>query len=135
MGSVLIGSKLDILKARRIRKAMGGGMRQAGFAAAAGIYALDNNIQRLNEDHQKAKHLSALLEKLAFIDEIFPVETNIIIMKLGYQKDRDEFINELNENGVKVVPFGPKLVRMTLHLDVTESMMDRLTKILNGFKK
>ena len=82
VGSVLFGSREMIIKARRIRKVFGGGMRQAGFLAAAGIYALDNNIERLAEDHKEAKAIAEALSKKDFVGDILPVETNIVIFEV-----------------------------------------------------
>jgi threonine aldolase len=123
VGSVLIGSKSDIKTARRIRKVLGGGMRQAGFLAAAGIYAIENNIDRLSEDHKRAQDVKSIVEQLDAVEEVFPVETNIVILKLKASQDRDEYIAQLLEKGIKVVAFGPRLIRMTLHLDITDEMI------------
>src|SRR5690606_27087783 len=82
IGSVLLGFKVDIMRARKVRKVFGGGMRQAGFLAAAGIYALDNNVGRLKEDHARARDLGKMLEKLTVVSEVFPVATNIVIARL-----------------------------------------------------
>jgi threonine aldolase len=81
-GSLLLGSKTHIAKAHRYRKLMGGGMRQAGYLAAAGIYALDHHVQRLHEDHAKAKTLASTLRQLSYVEDVLPVETNIVIFEL-----------------------------------------------------
>ena len=97
-GSLLLGKADFIKKALRVRKVMGGGMRQAGFYAAAGIYALENNIQRLKEDHQKARDIGNLLSSLDYIDEVFPVQTNILIFKLNNKIKDTAFIEKLGKN-------------------------------------
>lgn len=130
IGSVLIGNKADIKKARRIRKVMGGGMRQVGFLAAAGIYAIENNIERLVEDHLRAQKLKSIIERLEYVEEVFPVETNIVVFRLKPSKDRDVFISELATKGIKVIAFGPQLVRMTLHLDINDEMIDYVKSVL-----
>jgi threonine aldolase len=82
VGSLLLGKKDFIQKTRRFRKLMGGGWRQAGFLAAAGIYALENNIQRLKEDHIRAKQIGEFLSRSKDVKSVYPVETNIVILKL-----------------------------------------------------
>ncbi|MGZ3920070.1 MAG: threonine aldolase family protein, partial [Bacteroidia bacterium] len=86
VGSLLLGTKEHIKKARKIRKVFGGGMRQAGFLAAAGLYALKNNIGRLKEDHKKAKEIEKALKESSFVESILPVYTNIIIFNLKKDK-------------------------------------------------
>lgn len=131
VGSLLIGKKDFIKWSRRIRKAFGGGMRQAGYLAAAGIYALDHNIKRLKEDHQRAKELGALVGKLAFVNEIMPIETNIIVFKLDAKIPSDGFIKTLAQKGVLVVPFGKQTIRMVTHLDFTDDHLESLENILS----
>ncbi len=131
VGSVLIGSKTTIRKARRIRKAMGGGMRQAGFLAAAGLFALKNNVERLKIDHQHAKMMGNVLEKLSFIENIRPVETNILIFDVKKEFGTgDDFLKQLAIHNIKAVLFGPQTVRFVTHLDVNESMIMTVNKVL-----
>lgn len=130
VGSLLLGKKDFIKKALRVRKAIGGGMRQAGYLAAAGIYALDNNVKRLKEDHQRARDMGAVLETLPYVDEIFPVQTNILIFKLNKNMKDTDFINKLNEKNIKATIFGPQTIRFVTHLDFTDSMMEEVIKIL-----
>ncbi|MBA3899591.1 MAG: aminotransferase class V-fold PLP-dependent enzyme [Bacteroidetes bacterium] len=118
VGSVLLGNKEMIKRAKRFRKVMGGGMRQAGYLAAAGIYALDYNIQRLKEDHLNAKILGDAVSELDFVNDVFPIETNIVVFKLDDSMPSEKFIKLLDEKGVKVVPFGKQTIRMVTHLDV-----------------
>ncbi|MDQ3193065.1 MAG: aminotransferase class V-fold PLP-dependent enzyme [Bacteroidota bacterium] len=133
-GSLLLGSKESIKKARRVRKVLGGGMRQAGYLAAAGIYALDNNIQRLKEDHSRAKTLEQTVRELSFVEEIFPVETNIIVFRLNESFKTDLFIEKLGKNQIKVVPFGKQTVRIVTHLDINDSDIDRTITELRKLK-
>ena len=130
MGSLLIGNKDYIQKCRRIRKLFGGGMRQAGFMAAAGIYALEHHIGRLAEDHQLAMAFGAEIAGLSYIEEVFPVETNIVIAKLAKEIIQTEFLTNLSSNGVKAVPFGPQLVRFVTHLDVNEVNVNHALDVL-----
>jgi threonine aldolase len=133
VGSVLIGSQKFINKARRYRKVFGGGMRQAGYLAAAGIYALDNHIDRLRIDHQNAQEIVKILKKLPFIEEILPTETNIIIFKLAKSLKDADFIKKLAENNILVVSFGSQTIRMVTHLDFSSDMLVELEKNLVKF--
>lgn len=123
VGSVLLGSKADIKRARKVRKVFGGGMRQAGFLAAAGIYALDNHVERLKEDHIRARTLGDLLSKLPLVSEIFPVATNIVIARLeGITPE--EFMGKLLDKNIKSVKFGKDLVRFVTHLDFGDEELE-----------
>ncbi|HET6244794.1 MAG: aminotransferase class I/II-fold pyridoxal phosphate-dependent enzyme [Bacteroidetes bacterium] len=124
-GSVLLANKELIKKARRIRKVLGGGMRQAGYLAAAGTFALDNNIERLKQDHLKAKILEQCIKALPFVEEVFPVQTNIVVFKLIDAFKTDSFIDKLGKKGIKVVAFGKQTIRMVTHLDINDSEIDR----------
>jgi threonine aldolase len=130
IGSVLIGSKKFITKARRYRKVMGGAMRQAGYLAAAGIYALDNHIDRLKQDHDNAQQVVNILQKLNYVEEILPTETNIVIFKLNKHLKDTDFIKKLAENNILVVSFGPQVVRIVTHLDFKEEMLGVLESSL-----
>ena len=120
VGSILLGSADFILKARRVRKVFGGGMRQAGFIAAGGLFALKYNVDRLIHDHSHAKLLEIGLKKCAWVADIVPVETNIVIIQLTEMEKRDQLILELAKNGIKVIAFGPGLIRMVTHLDISK---------------
>jgi threonine aldolase len=133
VGSVLIGSSKFILKAKRIRKVFGGAMRQAGYLAAAGIYALDNHVERLQQDHDNAQQIVRILEKLPYIDAILPTETNIVIFKLSQSVKDSDFIHQLAKNDIKVVAFGPQTIRMVTHLDFNENMLEVLERNLTRF--
>lgn len=123
VGSLLLGNTDFIKQSRRIRKAFGGGMRQAGILAAAGIYALENNIDRLKEDHAKAKQFEIELSKLPYIKSVFPVETNIVIFELNEDINPSEYIQKMNNMGVRLSGFGGQLIRIVTHLDITDEMM------------
>lgn len=126
VGSVLIGDAAFIKKARRIRKIFGGGMRQAGYLAAAGIYALDYHIDRLKEDHRRAKELEDILSGLPFVKQVIPVETNIVVFELQQEYELGEFLKKLEKRGIKAVPFGKQLVRMVTHHDINDEMLQVL---------
>jgi threonine aldolase len=130
VGSLLLGTADFIRKARRVRKALGGGMRQAGYLAAAGIYALDHNVARLKEDHQKASTLASILENLDYVSEVFPVETNILIFRLTDRYNEKDFIRLLKENGVLANATGPATIRFVTHLDYTDEMLAETEKVL-----
>lgn len=134
VGSILLGNKEFINKARRIRKVFGGGMRQAGYLAAAGIYALDNNIGRLQKDHKRAKELAAVLAKLPFVENVLPVETNIVIFNLNNKLTPEKLVVSLAEKNIKVVAFGKQAVRFVTHLDFTDEMLQQTILALNNLK-
>ncbi|MBS1624187.1 MAG: threonine aldolase [Bacteroidetes bacterium] len=126
-GSVLLGSKAFIKKSRKIRKVMGGGMRQSGYLAAAGIYALEHNIARLADDHDRAKKIEALLRKCSWVKQVLPVETNIVIFEV---EDSAKTADMLAAKGIKTSPFSPTLVRMVTHLDISDEMITALGALL-----
>ena len=133
VGSLVLSSAENIKRAKRVRKSFGGGMRQSGYLAAAGIYALDNNIKRLTEDHRRAKIIYQALTSLSYINEILPVDTNIIVFSLIDEKPIEHFLNYLTENNIKAVAFGKQTVRMVTHLDFTDEMLDKLILVLNKY--
>ncbi len=133
VGSVLLGNKDFIREAKRFRKVMGGGMRQAGIIAEAGLYALDNNIDRLKEDNDTAKEIGQVLETLPYVEMVFPVKTNILIFKLKTMSAAD-FVSLLKEKGVVASAFGPYEVRFVTHMDFTPAMKVRLLEILREIK-
>lgn len=130
VGSLLLGSKDFISKARRIRKVFGGGMRQAGYLAAAGIYALKNNIERLSQDHLHAQQIAEALGKKDFVTEIFPVETNIIIFTLTQPYTSQGFVAKLKESDILGYAISPTQVRLVTHLDITPEMVERTTEAI-----
>jgi len=134
VGSVLLGDKEHIDKALRVRKVLGGGMRQAGYLAAAGIYALENNMERLAEDHRKAKEISVLLNGLSYIKKVEPTETNIVIFEIDERRmSPDDFLNKLNKRNVQIIGMGQNKLRIVTHLDYTDEMhvafLDMLPKL------
>lgn len=131
IGSVLTGSKEFMDKALRVRKVLGGGMRQAGYLAAAGIYALDANIERLAEDHKRAKELAEVLSKTSYIKKIDPVETNILIFYLNDDIDIAEFMEVLHKKSISIINMGQGKLRIVTHLDYTSQMHEIVLKTLS----
>ena len=134
VGSLLLCKKDYMAKARRVRKVFGGGMRQAGYLAAAGIYALDHHVERLKEDHRRAGQLGDVLKGLPFVQAVLPVETNIVIAELIEKISVTDFLNDLEAKGIKAVPFGPHEVRFVTHLDFDDDQLARSVEILKGLK-
>ena len=130
VGSLLLGKKEFIKKARRVRKAFGGGMRQAGYLAAAGIYALKNNIERLKQDHDHAKQIAEALRKKDFVSPILPVETNIIIFGVTEPWTAKCFVDKLKDAGILGHPISPTQVRLVTHLDVTPVMVEKTIDVI-----
>ncbi len=130
IGSLLLGEKMFIRQARRVRKAFGGAMRQAGYLAAAGIYALDHNIGRLKTDNARAKHLGGILSEMPYVETVFPVETNIVIFRLSKKGSAEEFLLQLREHDIYALPIDPSTVRFVTHLDFTEEMMEQVESVL-----
>lgn len=135
VGSLLISAEDRIKKARRLRKVMGGGMRQAGYLAAAGIYALERHIDRLKEDNQAAKMLGKKLEHQAYVENVYPVHTNIVIFDLKAPHTGDQFLSFLLENDIKAVAFGPSTIRFVTHLDVTPAMIRNVLNVLDRYEE
>ena len=133
-GSVLIGDEALMQHAIRIRKILGGGMRQVGYLAAAGLYALDNHIHRLLDDHNKAKEISEVLSSLNFIKKVEPVETNIIIFELRQKTVEAKFLRLFEENNIRLSGMGQGKLRIVTHLDYTDGMHDRFLSVLRGLK-
>ena len=131
VGSVLVGSEELISKAIRIRKILGGGMRQAGYLAAAGIYALDHHRSRLAEDHSRAIDLADYLQQLPYIKKVEPTETNIIIFELDEERMSSEaFIESLNRDNIHLIGMGQGKLRMVTHLEYTDEMHHRVKEVL-----
>jgi threonine aldolase len=130
-GSLLLGDKAFIKKARRIRKVLGGGMRQSGILAGAGLYALQNNVKRMKQDHVRARILGQIVKDLPYVESILPVYTNIVIFNL--KKDMmpaDRFEKRLAAEGIRVSPFGKQTVRMVTHLNIDDEMIGRAVEVL-----
>ncbi len=132
VGSVLIGTKEMIRKARRIRKLLGGGMRQAGFLAAAGLYALENHVHRLKEDHAHARQLAEALSQKDFTGEILPVETNIVIFEVKGRFTAASLAARLKEEGIIVIAISPTQIRMVLHLDIHPEDVKQTIAVINA---
>lgn len=132
VGSVLLGTKEFIAKARRVRKVFGGGMRQAGYLAAAGIYALDNNIHRLKDDHDRARQLASIMSGLGYIEHILPVDTNIIIFNLNAKLKPEDFVQKLAAHNIKATGFGKQAIRFVTHLDFTDEMLEKTGQVLKS---
>lgn len=130
VGSLLIAGKDFIKDARRLRKVMGGGMRQAGFLAAAGIFALENNTVRLKTDHEHARLLAGALLKNPFVEKIRPVQTNIVFFDLNTMTTGAAFLEKLKARGVLATTFGPQTVRFVTHLDVSEREIREVCRVL-----
>lgn len=135
MGSVLLGKKEIMQKAMRVRKVLGGGMRQIGFMAAAGIYALDNHLDRLSEDHQRAKEIAGVLSKVSYVKKVEPTETNIVIFYLSEAISEEEFLGYLLRENIKISTMGQGKLRIVTHLDYTDEMHETLLKFLKNYTK
>ena len=129
VGSVLLGTKEDMKRALRIRKIFGGGMRQSGYLAAAGLYALQNNINRLEIDHRRAKELGSLLEKMPWVANVEPVETNILIFGLQPSVDEKLFMEKLKQKGILISSMGHGKLRIVTHLDYKEVMHEYVMEV------
>jgi threonine aldolase len=132
VGSLLIGSREFIREARRFRKAMGGGMRQAGYLAAAGIYALDHHVSRLKEDNERARKLGRALEAESWVAGIRPVQSNIVIFELEPPLEASDCVDRLREKGIGSSAFGERAVRLVTHLEITEAMIDEVIEKVRG---
>ncbi|GAA4012152.1 GntG family PLP-dependent aldolase [Hymenobacter fastidiosus] len=134
VGSVLLGSKAFIQKTKRIRKVMGGGMRQAGYLAAAGLYALQHNVERLADDHRRARQLAATLAAQPYVDFVLPADTNLVIFRLRDEMLSEQFLARLESLGIKASAFGPQMIRFVTHLDVDDAMIGRIEAALAAIR-
>lgn len=130
MGSVLVGKKKWMDKAIRVRKVLGGGMRQGGFMAAAGIYAIDHHWKRMEDDHMRASELAELLKKHEAVANVEPVETNILIFNLKPNVDEKVFLNILKEKDIHISNLGPGKLRIVTHYDYTARMHEHFQEVL-----
>lgn len=136
VGSVLTGTEAFIRKARRIRKVFGGGMRQAGYLAAACLYALEHHVERLTDDHARAGKVAEVLQSLPWIKEVLPCETNILIFSIDEQQTSvEEVLAFLKDNEILAVQFGKHQIRFVFHLDITSEMIDEVVLAVESFKK
>lgn len=134
LGTVLLGTHKLMKNAIRVRKVLGGGMRQIGFMAAAGLYALENNVERLQQDHQKAREIADALKSLAFIKKVEPTETNIVIFYLKEGISEATFMNDLTDNNIRISSMGEGKLRIVTHLDYTDVMHLFLLEVLKSYK-
>ncbi len=125
IGSILMGPASFIRQGRRVRKVFGGGMRQAGFMAAAGIYAFRHHIDRLATDHAHARQIAAALEKKGFVRNIMPVETNIIIFEVDPDLPAKTLTQRLREHDILAIAIAPTQVRFVTHLDISPAMVEQ----------
>jgi threonine aldolase len=133
IGSILLGSKQHMAKALRIRKLFGGAMRQAGFLAAAGIYALDNQVERLAEDHRKAKEIGEVLSATSYVTKLEVIETNIVIFYVDKSIGAEHFIQKMKDKNILLTPMGEGRIRIVTHLDYSNEMHAILLKELRNF--
>lgn len=131
-GSLLAGTKTFIQRARRIRKVFGGGMRQAGYLAACGIYALENHIDRLATDHAHAQQIAAALQQQPFTASILPVETNIVIIEIKPPYQPAQIVEKLKSHEIHCIAISPTQIRMVLHLDITPEMVRKVLEVVNS---
>ena len=131
IGSLLLSTEANIQKAIRIRKLFGGGMRQVGYLAAAGIYALDHHVERLESDHSRAKKLGMALEKSEWVSKVEPIETNIIIFNLHKHLDEQVFLKNLEKKQIKLISMGEGKLRIVTHLDFTDVMLEKVVDVLD----
>lgn len=134
IGSVLIGNKSFIKRARKVRKVLGGGMRQVGYLAAAGLYALQNNVNRLEEDHKNAKLLAETLATKNEITNVVTPETNIVLFDVKEEIGVDKYLNYLRNNDILAVPFGKNTIRLVTHLDVQNDEIIKVCETIKLFK-
>ncbi len=132
MGSVLIGDKRLMKNAIRVRKVLGGGMRQVGFMAAAGIYALDNHLEQLKKDNERASEIAEVLSSLDYVGKVEPVETNIIIFYLEDPENEKAFMDKLSENNIRISNMGQGKLRIVTHLDYSEEMHHQFLSLLQN---
>lgn len=132
VGSLLLGDKAFIHKARRVRKVFGGGMRQAGILAGAGIYALDHHIDRLKDDHARARRLGEALADVEWVRHVIPVETNIVVAELEDADKQTVRLEALSASGIRAVGFGPGRIRFVTHIDVSDEMIDQAIRAISA---
>jgi threonine aldolase len=130
VGSVLVGNRDFIKKARKVRKVFGGAMRQAGVIAAAGLYALDNHLERLADDHRRAKQLEQTLNTRSYVTEVFPVDSNLVIFRLADDVAVVDYIEKLRKQNILAFDIGPQMVRFVTHLDVDDAAIDKVCKAI-----
>ncbi len=135
VGSVLLSDEKTINRAVRIRKLFGGAMRQVGYLAAAGIYALDHHVARLSEDHRRARILGQTLESCTYIHKVEPIDTNIVIFNLEDDVDEATFLKAMSEKNILMITMGQGKLRMVTHLDFTDDMLEVVIRELKELDK
>ena len=133
VGSALIGSQTTIDNALRIRKMLGGGMRQAGYLAAAAIYGIDHHWHRMQQDHDKAKSLGEVLSKVPGVRYLAPVDTNIVIFELDSEARENQFMQHMQKNKIQLISMGSGKLRFVTHLDYTDAQHDYVLKCIKQF--
>ena len=133
VGSLLLGKQPFINKALRVRKVLGGGMRQSGYMAAAGLYALQNNIERISEDHLLAKQIEGVLIQFDFVLNVMPVETNIIVFELSSTTDTGSFLEHLSKNHILAFEVGLRKIRFVTHLGLPSNTLERISASLSSY--
>ncbi len=132
VGSLLLGDTSFIKRARKVRKALGGGMRQAGYLAAAGLYALKNNVPLLKIDNIRSKEIGEILEKQEYVESVRPVQSNIVIFDLKAPITAKKYLDAIQDKGILASAFGPNTVRFVTHLDVSESQFQEVKQIISN---
>ena len=135
VGSVLLSDEKTIRRAIRIRKLFGGAMRQVGYLAAAGIYALDNHVDRLSEDHRRARLLGQTLDSCSYIRKVEPIDTNIVIFNLEDDVDEAAFLKAMSDKNILMITMGQGKLRLVTHLDFTDDMLEVVLKELKELEK
>jgi threonine aldolase len=135
VGSVLLSDEKTIRRAIRIRKLFGGAMRQVGYLAAAGIYALDNHVDRLSEDHRRARLLGQTLESCSYVRKVEPIDTNIVIFNLEDDVDETAFLKAMSDKNILMITMGQGKLRLVTHLDFTDDMLEVVLKELKELEK
>ncbi|MGA9270992.1 MAG: GntG family PLP-dependent aldolase [Lutimonas sp.] len=135
VGSVLLSDEKTITRAIRIRKLFGGAMRQVGYLAAAGIYALDNHVERLSEDHRRARSLGQALESCSYVRKVEPIDTNIVIFNLEDDVDEAAFLKAMSDKNILMISMGQGKLRLVTHLDFTDDMLEIVVKVLKELEK
>lgn len=134
LGTVLIGTKESMKNAMRVRKVLGGGMRQIGYMAAAGLYALENHWHRLKEDHQRAKEIADCLRNCFYVREVAPTQTNIVIFYLKESISEFQLMQSLAKEGIQISSMGQGKLRIVTHLDYTAPMHEKVLATLPNLK-
>lgn len=132
VGSLLLGDEAFLHGARRMRKAFGGGMRQAGYLAAAGLYALEHHVERLRDDHARARRLGEALAASSLSARVLPAVTNIVLVDFETPADHDHVVEALAAEDILTASMGPTLLRLVTHLDIDEAMIDRTIEVVGG---